>query len=116
MVAFERSNIRFVSEQDGESEREYKQEVSAYLKKLGIPVRAYLCEISYTDHFDFSEYSIALCLAEVTEAKDEVLAGTSQLFHRMFGSHESLDILFVNEDMEYELSKVCKPFFGSVSV
>lgn len=36
-----------------------------------------------------------------------------KIFASMFGSHEHLDIIFLDSQQEYELAKVCSPFFGN---
>jgi hypothetical protein len=39
------------------------------------------------------------------------MGGTLGVFSRMFGSNQHLDIMFLSDDQERELERVCRPFF-----
>jgi len=42
-----------------------------------------------------------------------VVEKIGKIFASMFGSHEHLDIIFLDGQQEHELAKVCSPFFGN---
>ncbi|HEX5054994.1 MAG TPA: hypothetical protein VFX02_00705, partial [Gammaproteobacteria bacterium] len=66
------------------------------------------------EHNNEKDFNVALCIALESERGDEKLVNDiASIFRRMFGSHEHLDVLFINEGQEVQLRKVCCPFFSS---
>ena len=102
--------IDFLAEQDGDSEREFKRSVKQFLKQLEEPVRAYLCTVSYAGGESSDSFNVALCLASSTEAREVMREEAASIFRRMFGPHEHLDIIFVDDAEEARLKKLSKPF------
>lgn len=109
-------DLRFVGERDGEPERDFKCELSVFLrqlvewKPLDKPVRAYLCSVSYPSDGDSGSFSVALFFATESDAKDEIRKGAASIFRRMFGTREHLEMMFVEDETESELRQVCSPF------
>lgn len=107
---FTSNKTRFIAEQIGLPENEFKESIVALFLYRKRVLRAYLVQVQYGVQ---KLSNVALCLA-IANGEDETLANDIALvFHRMFGKHEHLDILFLNENQERQLRKVCCPFFSS---
>ncbi|MCY3820081.1 MAG: hypothetical protein OXH52_12080 [Gammaproteobacteria bacterium] len=112
-------DVQFIGEQDGEPERGFKCEVSGFLRQLvewrplDGPVRAYLSRVAYPDDDNCGSINVALCFATKSDSEDEILKGVASIFRRMFGEHEHLDMMFVDNDAEAELAQVCSPFLDT---
>lgn len=104
------SRTCFIAEQVGVPENEFKESIIDLFRGRDKPLRAYLAQIEYCEKQDFN---VALCVA-IESGEDEKLANDiAVIFRRMFGGHEHLDILFLSENQEEQLRKVCCPFFSS---
>ena len=101
--------IRFLHQQDGVPEREFMQAVTAVLQ--GAVQRAYLARVEYADT---GTNAVALCL-RAAGSEESLATAVGGVFSRMFGSNQHLDIVFLNDDQERELERVCRPFFESTS-
>jgi hypothetical protein len=99
--------VEFLAEKTGPTEDELKASLVAVFRKYPDVQRAYLAIIS-TD--DKKTWSVALCLAPKKE--DQKLVGeVSELFHKMFGQGQYLDMLFLTEVAEGECQHVCPAFY-----
>lgn len=107
--SFTSSETRFVAEQIGVPENEFKESIIGLFHDRNRPLRAYLVQVEYGEKRDFN---VALCIALESEDDEKLANDIALVFRRMFGSHEHLDILFVTEEQETQLRKVCCPFFG----
>lgn len=103
--------LRFIGEQDGVPEREFKERVVPLLAGSGIVERGYLARVAYESA---SAEVVALCLL-AQQPQDALLRGIGAVFASMFGRDQHLDILFIDPAQEQELARVCLPFFGSVA-
>ena len=116
MKEIKSKDIRIFGEQDGEPQRDFKCEVSVFLRQLDEwrpldePVRAYLCRVTHPGDDNSGSFNVALCFATNSGAKDEIRGGAASIFGRMFGTHEHLDVMFVDNNTEAELRQVCSPF------
>lgn len=108
--SFTSSGTRFVTEQIGVSENEFKEAIVGLFRDRNRPLRAYLAQVEYGEQND---YHVALCIASESGDDTKLANDTAMVFSRMFGSHEHLDILFLTEHKETRLRKVCCPFFSS---
>ena len=104
-----KSSIRFVCEQDGAPERLLKQAVVEELASASDTKRAYLARVEYGDP---SAYEVALCLAGRTNEK--LVSRIGLRFAEIFGRDAHLDILFLTDEREAELKRVCAPFHNVV--
>ena len=110
LVSFTSGGTRFVAEQIGVSENEFKEKIVSLFRDRNRPLRVYLAQVEYGEEKGFN---VALCIA-LENREDEKLANDIALvFRHIFGSHEHLDILFLTESQEMQLRKVCCPFFSS---
>jgi hypothetical protein len=100
--------IRFLGEQDGPPERLLKQRLCAAFVFHQQLECAYLAQVAYPD-----ESGVALCL-HCADGEDSQLAEViGEVFASIFGAHEHLDVLFVSEDQEAALRRVCRPFYAA---
>ena len=102
--------LRFLGEQDGEPERELKDRLIEFFQCDQTISRAYLVRVAYSD---VSAPVVGLCLHSEFGPDRGVVNKIGKIFASMFGSHEHLDIIFLDDKQEYELAKVCSPFFGN---
>jgi len=102
------AQIQFLGEQDGIPERNLKQELVNFFLTYKTVQRAYLAQIRYNGWAD----GVALCLVFPIGNEMEIVMAIQKLFSKMFGSHEYLDIIFLDKAQEGELSKCCATFFS----
>jgi hypothetical protein len=62
------------------------------------------------------ELGVALCVRSINGADPALVRDIGEIFAAIFGSHEHLDIVFLNDAQEESLSVVCQPFFSSPAV
>lgn len=106
-----RPRVRFVAEQVGEPEDELKKSVIVrrWQQAAARPLRAYFARVAYARGGDTS---IALCIASERD-KEEQQVEAATAFRGMFRRGDHLDVLFLDEQEERRLRKVCCPFFSS---
>jgi hypothetical protein len=102
-------HLRFLGEQDGVPERELKKRLVEYFRHSGSVEAAYLARVAYGG----SAESIALCLTPAGTHDHDVAENAGRIFASMFGPHEHMDIVFVDQSQESQLAGVCPPFFDS---
>lgn len=108
---FTSGQIRFVAEQVGIPENELKKSMVDLFRRRGKLLRAYLARVVYAMD---ERFNVALCVVS-SKGEDEALANDVALvFSQMFGAHEHLDIIFLNERQETQIRKTCCPFFVSM--
>ena len=97
--------VRFLGGQEGQAALELK---SALLPRLqSYPVRrAYLAQVDFGDG---SSPSVALCLS--AEESKTIVKAVQEEVRRLFHSSQHLDICFLSEQQETEVSSVCQPFY-----
>lgn len=103
--------MRFVGEQDGVPEREFKERVVPLLDGNAVVERGYLARVGYDSS---SSDVVALCLL-AQSPQDALLREIGAVFASMFRREQHLDILFIDRDQERELSRVCSPFFEAIA-
>jgi hypothetical protein len=99
---------RFVCEQDGPPEREFKKGLVAFLERAPFVNRAYLARVTYGTS---SELHVALCVKGQPGQNRLFAERAGSIFASIFGSHEHVDIIWLMPDQEVALAKVCRPFF-----
>ncbi len=102
--------LHFLGEQDGVPERELKDRLVKFFQHDQSILMAYLARVAYGDP---SPPVVALCLHSKLGPDRGVVNKIGKIFASMFGSHEHLDIIFLDSQQEYELAKVCSPFFDN---
>jgi hypothetical protein len=101
-------DITFLGEQDGPAERRLK-EALAVLLGLGASVtRAYLARVAYDDRTS----GVMLGLLTDDNRDCEKLAGQiGKTVAALFNTRADLDIVFLNNERDAEISKACPPFY-----
>ncbi|HUJ70626.1 MAG TPA: enhanced serine sensitivity protein SseB C-terminal domain-containing protein [Verrucomicrobiae bacterium] len=100
--------IEFVGEQAGPVEGNLKARFCPLFASTHTVESAYLARVSYGDN---SHYSVALCIRSSIGVDPKLRERLAQIFAEVFRADQHLDILFMREDQEMQLQKVCKPFY-----
>ena len=100
--------IEFVGEQAGAFEDDLKAQLRQVLQKTPAVQRAYLARLSYGDP---AAYSVGLCIRSTAGVDHPLRKRLAHIFTDMFSGDQYLDILFIREDQEEQLKKVCVPFY-----
>jgi len=100
--------IRFVGEQSGPVEDKLKMKFCEVLTQSQTVQSAYLARLSYGES---PEYSVGLCIRSTVGIDQTLQKRLGQVFTETFRSDEHLDILFIRDEQDQELRKVCKAFY-----
>lgn len=100
--------VRFIAEQDGIPEREFKKRICDYLSERNVKCRAYLVRVKYPTEDD---WSVALCFGGTLPQWNEIEKGVGVAFSEMFRTDEHLDIFLLSKLQEEEASRIAKPFY-----
>jgi SseB protein C-terminal domain len=102
------SSVQFLGEQDGPPERLLKNQLSEFFQRDKSVYSAYLARASLE-----GQESVALCVKSQFGADRGLAEKIGAIFGMIFNAHEHLDILFLTDQQESELTKVCSAFFDS---
>jgi hypothetical protein len=102
--------VRFLSEQDGPPEQLLKNRLTEFFQHDKSVRRAYLAKVALGE-----QSSVALCLKTQFGADRGLAEKIGGIFGMIFNAHEHLDIIFLDDQQESELAKVCSPFFGDAT-
>jgi hypothetical protein len=108
---FKPARIEFIGEQSGTVEDELKGKFRELFAKTPTVLCAYLARLSYGDP---AGYSVALCIRSTAGVDQPLQKRLAQLFTDMFRRDQYLDTLFIRDDQEQELKKVCRPFYETI--
>jgi hypothetical protein len=98
--------IRFVGEQEGPPERLLKDRFAELFRQDKAISTAYLTRA------DLGSGSISVVLGlRASGADKQVVEKVGSIFASIFAGREHLDVLFLSEAQEAQLTQVCKPFF-----
>lgn len=100
-------SARFLREQDGAPERVLKSRLIDLFERCPGVQRIYLVQIAYGD-----EVGVALCIRNSNGVDRGMVQDIGSIFASVFGAHEHLDILFLSEEQQASLDRVCLPFFS----
>ena len=100
---------------------ELKERLAHSLRPMGVR-KAYLAVVSYGERKgpqnaagDGAEpgLNVALCvsLQDETAGKQEIVQRAGHDFAAMFGPSQHMDIIFLTDQQEAALHKVCRPFY-----
>ena len=103
-----RPRIEFLGEQIGAVEDEIKERFCAVFDQVPTVQAAYLARLSYGEP---QGYSVALCVRSTTGCDDRLQERLGRVFAAMFKFDQCLDILFLQDDQERDLRKICRPFY-----
>ncbi len=100
--------IVFIGEQAGPVEDDLKAKFREILTSTPTVQSAYLARLSYGEE---SDYSVGLCIRSSVGINQGLQKRLAQVFTGFFRPEEHLDILFIQDDQEADLRKVCKAFY-----
>jgi SseB protein C-terminal domain len=101
--------IRFLAEQDGPAEQEFKARLLPVFQQDATVDAAYLAIVQYRGEADVS---VALCLLLSGEEVDKaIVTSVGDVFHNMFNRNEHVDILPLDHDQWELVRVVCEPFY-----
>jgi hypothetical protein len=99
--------IEFLGEQDGEPERNLKQNLVPILEEALEIKSAYL---AIADYRDGSSPSVVLCLRSEKGEDPPFVLRIGRIFSEVF-ANEHLDVLFMDSQKESAVRAVCSPFY-----
>jgi SseB protein C-terminal domain len=102
------SEVQFLGEQDGAPERLLKGRLTEFFQRDKSVYRAYLARTSLD-----RQASVALCVKTKFGADKGLAEKIGAIFGMIFNAHEHLDIIFLSEQQESQLKRVCSTFFDS---
>lgn len=105
------ARIEFLGEQDGVPERELKIALESALADFRDVERAYLARIGFGPN---QRTGIALCLAPPSKQAALIVRRVAEVFSNLFSRDAHLDVIFVSDEQELDLRRVCTPFFRRV--
>lgn len=105
-----RSEVRFIAEQDGPIEKDFKRRLIGVFRNNKTVKGAYLAAVDYGD---LTTYSTALCLRSLSSPDKLLVERIGHIFASLFSSKEHLDILFLSDEQEKSLLRVCRAFYES---
>jgi hypothetical protein len=100
--------IEFIGEQAGPVEDDLKAKCRQVFAELPDIRSAYLARLSYGEP---ASYSVGLCIRSGVGVDDPLQKRLGQIFTDTFSRDQHLDILFIRDDEEEELKRVCRPFY-----
>jgi hypothetical protein len=101
--------IQFVGEQAGPVEDDIKAKFRQVLADTPTVRSAYLARLSYGE----PGCSVGLCIRSSVGLDHSLQKRLTQIFTDTFSCDQHLDILFIREDQEQELQRVCGPFYDA---
>jgi hypothetical protein len=100
------SEVQFLGEQDGAPERLLKARLSEFFQRDKSVHRAYLTRTRIE-----GQASVALCVKTQFGADRGLAEKIGAIFGMIFNADEHLDIVFLSEQQESQLKRVCSTFF-----
>ena len=94
--------------QAGQTEDELKTRFVPTLQQSASVRSAYLARVSYGEP---SGCSVALCIRSTTGSDDTLQHRLASIFTEMFRTDAYLDIIFIRDDQEQQLKRVCNAFY-----
>jgi len=101
-------NIEFLGEQDGEPERNLKAGWTPVLSQRSSVQRAYLAIISLDRS---ATHHPALCIHSSAGCDPSLVDELAVVFKQVFARTQILDIMFLSDEQEQQLVRVCRPFY-----
>ena len=101
--------VKFVGEQDGSNERHLKDKLTVVFGRERSINRAYLAQAIY--HNSNGAVEVVLALKATNQSDARIAAGVAEVLREIAPANVHLDIVFLSETMEQDLSKVCRPFY-----
>lgn len=106
------ARVEFLGEQDGAPERAFKAVLRIELAKCSQIESAYLARVGFAPH---TQTGVALCVAPAVSNAEAVVQHIGKVFADQFSRDAHLDVIFVNDEQEADLRRVCSPFYRRAS-
>jgi hypothetical protein len=100
--------VTFVCEQDGAPERNLKQKFIPVFEERDYIHSAYLVKVTYANP---NEINVALCIKMEKDDDSGLRKAIGDIFAAMFNQKEHLDTIFIGNEQEEEIKRVCRPFY-----
>jgi hypothetical protein len=97
-----------LGEQDGAAEQLLKERLADYFRHERSVSRAYLARVDFGER---KNASVVLGLRAEFGPDKRMVEKVGAIFAVIFNAKEYLDIIFLTDGQEAQLTKVCKPFF-----
>jgi hypothetical protein len=110
---FTAPRIDFVGEQTGPVEDRLKVKFSEMFTQIPTVRSADLARLSYDES---QGYSVGLCIRSTVGIDQSLQERLGKMFTEVFRPDQYLDILFIRDDQEHELRKVCRAFYESANI
>jgi len=100
--------IRFLGEQDGPPERILKEKLADFFRRDGSIDKAYLTKVDFGEG---TNAGVVLGLRTQSGPDRRMVEKVGAIFAGVFNTQEHLDIVFLTDDQEAQLARVCPAFF-----
>lgn len=100
------ASIKFVGEQDGPREKTLKSALTSFFEGDPAIQKAYLARIGIGE-----QHSVALCLKADPLPDESYPEKIAEIFLRVMGPGGNMDVLFLADQQEIDLARVCRPFY-----
>jgi hypothetical protein len=105
---FDAPEITFLGEQNGPAEHRLKQALATMMRSDATVVRAYLVRVLY----DGTEANVLLAmLTDTDDESEQLVKQASAAFASIFNAQAHLDMVFLTDERDAELRRVCPPFY-----
>lgn len=104
--------VAFLGEQSGPIEDTLKREFILEFATRPDIRRAYLARVGFQAD---SEPAVALCVFSRRRNDHSIVTRVADIFRRLFSNDAALDILFLTEQQDIDLARVCRPFYSSAA-
>ncbi len=101
--------VEFLGEQRGPVEDTFKRALILEFATRPDIRRAYLARVGFPPA---SEPAVALCILSRRPDDQGIVTRVGDIFRRLSSSDAALDVLFLTEEQDAELARVCRPFYS----
>ncbi|MBN2267699.1 MAG: enhanced serine sensitivity protein SseB C-terminal domain-containing protein, partial [Candidatus Babeliaceae bacterium] len=110
--SFQATDISFICEQDGPTEKELKKEWCALFEKRTSILSAYLVRARYGDQkYSQDNFDVILCIKNTNGNDPRLAQETASIFSSRFNKDEHVDILFINDGHEFKIKEIANAFY-----
>ena len=102
----------FLGEQTGALEDTLKRELILEFATRPDIRRAYLAQVGFEPG---AAPSPALCILSKRPDDQSIVTRVGEIFRRRFANDAPFDVLFITEEQDAELARVCRPFFSGAA-
>ena len=100
--------VEFLGEQSGSAEDLLKRDLILEFATRPEIQRAYLAKVGFQPQ---NETSIALCVVSTRPGDGSLVMRVGEIFRRRFAREVAVDILFLTNEQEADIARVCSPFY-----